>query len=1031
MNPAGSVWQKWDLHIHTPASFHWPGKKLEEYAGDTDTLCADIVERFNATDVSAFCIMDYWTFAGYILLREYLDRHATATSTLLLPGIELRMEAPTDYRLNTHVLFSGDVSTDALTHFLSHLKIGGHDGKPPSRQAFIDIARTYDAGKLRKAGLTVADRSDETKMLDLGMKTVLVTRESVQAAIHVVGEDKCLLVQPYDTSGGIEGLDWKSHPYTDSILMKWAHCFETRHPLHVDLFLGLGHPTKPDVGAEFIDNLGGNPKPVFSGSDAHQISKYGVYPSNRITWLKAQATYKGLQQVCHEPTLRCYIGERPPKLVHVDRNPTKYMKSLSLAKVGGSSLDEHWFDGKSLLLNPGLIAIIGNKGSGKSALADILALAGNSHCSRMEFLNEERFRGTGNKSQHFHATLTWADETPVTVGLGQNADTREPERVRYLPQHYIEALCNEITTGNDTSFGKELRKVIFSHVPPENQLGCGTLDELLDYLIVAHRQAFGQVQQTLRGLNEAIVRNEQEISEDTIRAYQKSLALKQGELDALDKVPIAEVQKPPDDPGNTALGEVISQIEMKKQELATLQKQLGDARAERLELTASQATLNRLIGHVENFDQLHREFVAARQGEFRDAGFEINDLVKAAIDKAPLDQELRRVSWDLAESQKIIEGEEAAGGRPATVGLETLTRECQAVIGKLQESLDAPQKAYQAYMKEVEERSVLRASIVGGPDKSGTIEYFKGRLQRATDAIPQELARQLQERRELVRRLHSELLDMRQVYEKLYAPVQGIAAQAATSAHSIQLEFDASVTNTGFESNFLDFIHRGKKGTFYGEEESKVVARNLVRSHNLNSTESVVAFVDAVMASLVPAPVEKGGKRESLTLASQLRDKKKASDLYDYVFGLSYLDIRYSLRLGGKDISQLSPGEKGALLLVFYLLLDPAEIPIIIDQPEHNLDNESVVRLLVECIRKARARRQVMIVTHNPNLAVYCDADQIICCKLDKADKNRIDYSTGGIEDYDINSFAVNVLEGTYPAFDNRRKKWHKPQASR
>jgi hypothetical protein len=69
-----------------------------------------------------------------------------------------------------------------------------------------------------------------------------------------------------------------------------------------------------------------------------------------------------------------------------------------------------------------------------------------------------------------------------------------------------------------------------------------------------------------------------------------------------------------------------------------------------------------------------------------------------------------------------------------------------------------------------------------------------------------------------------------------------------------------------------------------------------------------------------------------------------------------------------------------------------------------------------------------MIVTHNPNLAVYCDADQIICCKIDKADGNKIDYSTGAIEDYDINEFAVNVLEGSYPAFDNRRKKWHKPQ---
>ena len=236
------------------------------------------------------------------------------------------------------------------------------------------------------------------------------------------------------------------------------------------------------------------------------------------------------------------------------------------------------------------------------------------------------------------------------------------------------------------------------------------------------------------------------------------------------------------------------------------------------------------------------------------------------------------------------------------------------------------------------------------------------------------------------------------------------------------------MATTGFESNFLDFIHRGKKGAFYGEEESRALVRNVLRTHDFNSTESVVTFTNEVIDLL--STVERNGVRENVSIGSQLRDKKKVIYLYDYVCGLDYLEIRYNLRLGGKDISELSPGEKGALLLVFYLLLDTEEIPIIIDQPEHNLDNESVVRLLVDCIRKARARRQVMIVTHNPNLAVYCDADQIICCRIDKSDGNKIEYTTGAIEDYDINAFAVNVLEGTYPAFDNRRRKYHQPQTS-
>lgn len=57
---------------------------------------------------------------------------------------------------------------------------------------------------------------------------------------------------------------------------------------------------------------------------------------------------------------------------------------------------------------------------------------------------------------------------------------------------------------------------------------------------------------------------------------------------------------------------------------------------------------------------------------------------------------------------------------------------------------------------------------------------------------------------------------------------------------------------------------------------------------------------------------------------------------------------------------------------------------IIIAQPEDNLDNQSVYNKLVPCIYAAKQKRQVIIVTHNPNIAVSCNAEQIICCQVDK-----------------------------------------------
>lgn len=99
-------------------------------------------------------------------------------------------------------------------------------------------------------------------------------------------------------------------------------------------------------------------------------------------------------------------------------------------------------------------------------------------------------------------------------------------------------------------------------------------------------------------------------------------------------------------------------------------------------------------------------------------------------------------------------------------------------------------------------------------------------------------------------------------------------------------------------------------------------------------------------------------------LSKQVKDVKR---LYDLLFSFEYFDARYELRLGGKNLNQLSPGEKGLLLLVFYLHLDKEKTPLIIDQPEDNLDNDSIFSVLATCIRQAKKTRQVILVTHNPN----------------------------------------------------------------
>lgn len=168
-----------------------------------------------------------------------------------------------------------------------------------------------------------------------------------------------------------------------------------------------------------------------------------------------------------------------------------------------------------------------------------------------------------------------------------------------------------------------------------------------------------------------------------------------------------------------------------------------------------------------------------------------------------------------------------------------------------------------------------------------------------------------------------------------------------------------------------------------------------------------------------------GASKGKVAGPNPARGADQIKNLYDFLYRLEFISVKYNITFNGKNLNdnEFSPGEMGTLLLIFYLLVDKSELPLIIDQPEENLDNESVVKLLVPYIKKAKEKRQIILVTHNPNLTVVCDAEQIIRSKMDKK-TNQIRYTSGSLESENMNSNVVNVLEGTLQAFDNRGKKY-------
>jgi len=120
-----------------------------------------------------------------------------------------------------------------------------------------------------------------------------------------------------------------------------------------------------------------------------------------------------------------------------------------------------------------------------------------------------------------------------------------------------------------------------------------------------------------------------------------------------------------------------------------------------------------------------------------------------------------------------------------------------------------------------------------------------------------------------------------------------------------------------------------------------------------------------------------------------------------------------------RGFANLSLGQQQSVLLSLMLSAD-STAPLIIDQPEDNLDSEFIYHSLVPVLRQAKERRQVIVVTHNANIAVLGDAEQIVVLKS-LSDRGMV-MRRGSIDDPKTREFACQILEGSEEAFRRRAK---------
>jgi ABC-type lipoprotein export system ATPase subunit len=157
-------------------------------------------------------------------------------------------------------------------------------------------------------------------------------------------------------------------------------------------------------------------------------------------------------------------------------------------------------------------------------------------------------------------------------------------------------------------------------------------------------------------------------------------------------------------------------------------------------------------------------------------------------------------------------------------------------------------------------------------------------------------------------------------------------------------------------------------------------------------------------------------------LKKLLENQPSVFDHLDAWWPEDMLRVKYSREpASGKfeDLEKGSAGQKAAAILAF--LLSHGNEPLIIDQPEDDLDNALIYDLIVTQIHKNKERRQLIIVTHNPNIVVNGDAELVHVLKFQRG-QIQLDQQ-GGLEETNIREAICTIMEGGKQAFEKRYKR--------
>lgn len=298
--------------------------------------------------------------------------------------------------------------------------------------------------------------------------------------------------------------------------------------------------------------------------------------------------------------------------------------------------------------------------------------------------------------------------------------------------------------------------------------------------------------------------------------------------------------------------------------------------------------------------------------------------------------------------------------------------------------------------KETEERLKVQNN------KLADIEIIKSRIENLNQQI-------------------SEFIDnIKLKHRKFHSKIEEIREQLTISRDKLVIESEARLN----AKSFFNALNRTvNQQSFQGQE---------IVNKAISSVEVFFEHAHALFDKLVNNQVTLKGGNTNIELCQKIL----ATNYFDISYNIIYEDV----------FEQMSEGKKAFVVLMLLLDFSNKDCPILIDQPEDDLDNRAIYTELVKYLKTKKKERQIILVTHNPNIAVGADSELIIVANQNgidspNKDNRKFQYVSGSLENtiefnehcstvldsQGIREHVCEILEGGSEAFKQRELKYNLP----